>query len=273
MCEKIQKVNRWLAAVFGDEAVPQFEVTARTVDVLEQLAHFSELRCRHGRLLAEDRKQKAPEYQADAAHLQEVLVQGVGVSFASLSKSSVEYSSSLMDNAAVLTLRDTSLYSLMPALNRLTDELLDAEKSDSKLDRELRDLRSKLSATLVLREQLQADVRQTCQAQTVERTKAEERLLNMDFLKAKAKEIRRRREAQEAELTSRKTTEALSHRELVRLSEEVNALKIQIGPLKKKLQPFMDLSPSPSLARVKIEEAKRELAALDSQLEIHVDFK
>ncbi|XP_077361844.1 HAUS augmin-like complex subunit 1 isoform X2 [Festucalex cinctus] len=272
MCEKIQKVNRWLTAVFGDEAVPQFEVTARTMDVLEQLAQFSELRCLHARLLAEDRKQKAVEYQADAAHLQDVLVQGLGVSFASLSKSCVDYLSSLMDNAAVLPLRDTSLYSLMPALNRLTDELLDAEKSDIKLDRALRNLRNKMSATLVLGEQLQANVSKTCQAQEVERAKAEERLLNMDFLKAKAKEIRSRREAQESQLASRNMMESLSHQALVQLSEEVNTLKTQIKPLKKKLQPFMDLSPSPSLARVKIEEAKRELTALDSQMEMHVDL-
>lgn len=64
-CRAFPQVNRWLAATLGDEAVPQFEVTARTVDILEQLAQSSESRCRHARLLAEDRRQKAAEYQAD----------------------------------------------------------------------------------------------------------------------------------------------------------------------------------------------------------------
>lgn len=44
----------------------------------------------------------------------------------------------------------------MPALNRLTGELLEAEKSETQLDRELLNLRKKLSAALVLRGQLQA---------------------------------------------------------------------------------------------------------------------
>ncbi|XP_051903076.1 HAUS augmin-like complex subunit 1 [Hippocampus zosterae] len=273
MCEKMQKVNRWLAAALGDEAVPQFEVTARTVDILEQLARSSESRCRHARLLAEDRRQKAAEYLADGAHLQDVLVQGLGMSFASLPKACVDYVSSLVDNSLVLAVRDTSLCSLMPALNRLTGELLEAEKSETQLDRELLNLRKKLSAALVLRGQLQADMSKTRQAQMVESAKAEEHLLNMDFVQAKAKEIQSRREAQEAQLASRNMKESLSHGALVGLSEEVNVLKKQIGSLKKNLEPFVDLSASPSLARVKIEEAKRELAALDSQLEMHVDFK
>ncbi|GAA6219968.1 HAUS augmin-like complex subunit 1 [Lates japonicus] len=66
---------------------------------------------------------------------------------------------------------------------------------------------------------------------------------------------------------------SITHQAIVQLSEEVTTLKQEIIPLKKKLEPYMDLSPSPSLAQVKIEEAKRELAALDSQLEMKVDFK
>ncbi|XP_061607704.1 HAUS augmin-like complex subunit 1 [Phyllopteryx taeniolatus] len=273
MCEKIQKVNRWLAAAFGDEAVPPFEMNARTVNILEQLARSSEASCSRADLLAQDRKHKAAEYRADGAHLHDVLVQSLGVSYASLSESCADYLASLVDIAAVLATRDTSLYSLMPALNRLTDELLEAEKSERKLDRRLLVLGKKLSDTMVLGGQLQADVSKTRQAQAAESAKVEERMLNMDFLEAKAKEIRTRREGQEAQLASRNMKEPLSHQALVRLSEEVNALKTEIVPLKKKLEPFLDLSASPSLARVKIEEAKRELAALDSRLEMHVDFK
>lgn len=43
------------------------------------------------------------------AHLQDVLVQGLGMSFASLPKACVDYVSSLVDNAAVLAVQDTSL--------------------------------------------------------------------------------------------------------------------------------------------------------------------
>lgn len=43
----------------------------------------------------------------------------------------------------------------MPAVNNLTSELLEAEKSNRKLERELKALRKRLGATLVLRGNLQ----------------------------------------------------------------------------------------------------------------------
>ncbi|KAG7217023.1 hypothetical protein INR49_027562 [Caranx melampygus] len=315
MCEKIKKVNSWLSAVFGDQPVPHFEVNTRTVDVLYQLAESSEARCSDTALLIEDLKQKTSEYQADGAHLQDVLLQGAGLSHASLSKPAADYLSALVDNAMVLGVRDTSLGSFMPAVNNLTNELLEAEKSNRKLERELRALRKRLGATLVLRGNLQEDINKTVKSQAVESAKAEERLLNMDFVRAKSKELSNRRERAEktemmptcnalriivgrdqdfvispscqsadvelypvllilqAQLVSRNMDKSITHQAVVQLSEEVATLKQEIIPLVKKLEPYMDLSPNPSLAIVKIEEAKRELAILDSQFEMKVDFK
>ncbi|KAM8741471.1 HAUS augmin-like complex subunit 1 [Acanthopagrus schlegelii] len=273
MCEKIEKVNSWLSTVFGDQPVPHFEVNTRTVDILYQLAQSSEARCSDTSLLIEDLKQKTSEYQAEGAHLQEVLLQGVGLSYASLSKPASDYLSALVDTAMVLGVRDTSLGSFMPAVNNLTNELLEAEKSNRSLERELRALRKRLGATLVLRSTLQEDVNKSVKSQAVESAKAEERLLNMDFVTAKAKELVNRRERAEAQLVSRNMDKSITHEAIVKLSEEVTMLKQEIIPLKKKLEPYMDLSPNPSLAQVKIEEAKRELAALDSQLEMNMDFK
>ncbi|XP_062414204.1 HAUS augmin-like complex subunit 1 isoform X1 [Pungitius pungitius] len=259
MCEKIQKVNSWLGAVFGDQPVPHFEVNTRTVDVLYQLARSSEARCRETALLTEDLKQKASEYQSEGAHYRDVLVQGLGLSCASLSKPADDYLSALVDTAMVLGVRDTSLGSFMPAVNHLTDSLLEEEKSDRRLKRELVALRNRLSATMVLRSSLQEDINKTVKSQSVESAKAEERMLNMDFVKAKAKELSSRRERAEAQLVSRSMDKSVTHQAIVQLSEEVAMLKQEIIPLKKKLEPYMDLSPSPSLAKVKIEEAKREL--------------
>lgn len=61
----LPQVNSWLGTVFGDQAVPQFEVNTRTVDILYQLAQSSEARCSDTALLIEDLKQKASEYQAE----------------------------------------------------------------------------------------------------------------------------------------------------------------------------------------------------------------
>uniref|UniRef100_A0A668RSW5 HAUS augmin-like complex, subunit 1 n=1 Tax=Oreochromis aureus TaxID=47969 RepID=A0A668RSW5_OREAU len=254
MCEKIKKVNSWLGAVFGEQVVPQFEVNTRTVDILYQLAQSSEARCSDTALLIEDLKQKAAEYQAEGVHLQDVLLQSVGLSSASLSKPVADCLSALVDNAMVLGVRDTSLGSFMPAVNNLTSELLEAEKSNRRLERELRALRKDLGQLW--------DINKTVKAQAVESAKAEEKLLKMDFVTAKANELSNRRERSEAQLVSRNMDKSITHQALVQLSEEVTELKKEIIPLKKKLEPYMDLSPSPSLAQVKIEEAKRELVSI-----------
>ncbi|XP_029924906.1 HAUS augmin-like complex subunit 1 [Myripristis murdjan] len=272
MCEKMKRVNQWLGAVFGDQTVPQFEVNTRTVDLLYQLAEASEVRCSNTALLIEDLRQKTAEYQADGAHLQDVVLQGVGLSSASLSKPASDYLSALVDNAMALGIRDTSLGSFFPAVNDLTNEHLEAEKSERRLDRELSALRKRLGTTLVLRKNLQEDLNKTVKAQEVESAKAEERLLSRDFVTAKSKELSYRRKRAEDKLASRNMDKTLSHQAIVQLSEEVTALKQEIIPLTNKLEPYLDLSPSPSLAQVKIEEAKRELAALDSRLEMNVDF-
>ncbi|XP_005807112.1 HAUS augmin-like complex subunit 1 [Xiphophorus maculatus] len=273
MCEKLRKVNSWLGVVFGDQPVPPFEVNTRTVDILYQLAQSSEARCSDTALLIEDYKQKTSEYQADAAHFEDVLLHGVGLSGASLSKLTADYLSALVDNAMVLGVKDTSLSSFMPAINSLTGGLLEVEKSNRKLERELRALQKRLGSILVLRGNLQEDIDKTTKSQAVESAKAEERLLNMDFVTAKAQELSIRQQRSEAQLVSRNMDKSITHQAIVQLSEEVGALQNEIIPLKKKLESYMDLSPSPSLAQVKIEEAKRELAALDSKLETKVDFK
>ncbi|KAF0038668.1 hypothetical protein F2P81_009152 [Scophthalmus maximus] len=159
-------------------------------------------------------------------------------------------------DTALLT-EDVRQKAFMPAMNNLTNELLEAEKSNRRLERELKALRKRLGATLVLRSTLQEDINRTVKAQAAEGAKAEERLLNMDFVTAKAKELSNRRERAEAQLVSRNMDKSVTHQAVVQLSEEVTTLRQEIIPLKKKLEPYMDLSP----------------AALDSQFEMKVDFK
>ncbi|CAL8266363.1 unnamed protein product [Merluccius merluccius] len=218
MCDKINKVNAWLGAVMG-AAVPQFEVNARTVDVLHQLAAASEARCRHTRLLVDDLGQKASEYQADGAHLQDVVLQGVGLSCACLPKHAQDYLSALVDNAMVLGVRDTSLGSFLPAVNRLTNDVSEAEKADRRLDRELKALRRKLGATLVLRKTLQEDINKTVTDQEVRGAQAEERLLNMDFVKTKSRELVNRRKIAEDQISSRNMNKRFSHQAMMEIFE------------------------------------------------------
>ncbi|XP_062867824.1 HAUS augmin-like complex subunit 1 [Trichomycterus rosablanca] len=272
MCEKNKRVSRWLGEVFGAEAVPQFEVNTRTIELLDQLTQFSELRCTEVSLLTEDYAQKATEYNSDGTHLQEVLLQGAGLQPGSISKTTSDFLSVLEGTAENLKVRDTSMGSFVPAINKLTDDLAEAERTDRRLKQELSAVRKKMATTMILRKKLQEDLEKITQVQQVEAATAEERLLNMDFMKNKSRDLTYRNKIAQDKLASRQMKDSLTHQSIVQLSEKITALKQEIAPLVKKLEPFDDLSPSPALARVKIEEVKRELAALDAELEQKVDL-
>ncbi|XP_051537452.1 HAUS augmin-like complex subunit 1 [Myxocyprinus asiaticus] len=272
MCEKSKIVTQWLKKVFGQQPVPEFEVNTRTVEILHELAESSEMRCREIALLIEDHEQKAAEYSSDGAHLQEVLLQGVGLQPGGVSKPTVDLLSVLEGTAEVLKIRDTSLESFMPAINKLTNDVLESAKTDRRLQRELSAVRKKMTVTVVLRKKLQDNLMKITHTHQVEAATIEERLLNMDFMKNKFRDLTCRNKMAKKKLDSLHMEDALSHQAILQLSEKIAALKEETLPWKKKLEPYSDMSPSPALARVKIEEAKRELAALDAQLEQKIDF-
>lgn len=265
-------MTQWLKKVFGQQPVPDFEVNTRTIDILHELVENSEMRCREVELLVQDHEQKAEEYNSEAAHLQEVLLEGVGLQPGAVSKPTADLLSVLEATAEGLKLKDTSLGSYLPAINKLTNDVTEAEKTDRRLQRELSTVRKKMTSTVVLRKKLQDDLMKITHIQQVEAATAEERLLNMDFMKDKSRDLACRNRIAQEKLDSRQMDDSFTHHAILQLSEKIAALKEETLPLKKKLEPYSDLSPSPALARVKIEEAKRELASLDAQLEQKVDL-
>lgn len=272
MCEKTIKVTQWLSNIFGDQPIPHYEVNTRTTEILYQLAECSEARCRDVVLLTEDLKQKAAEYGTEGSYLQELLLEGVGLSSSSLSKTASSYLNALEGSAMALNTKDTSLASYVPAMNDLTADILATEKKNQEMDHELTVLRKKLTSALVLRKSLQEDLSKTEENQAVEKARAENRLQNMDFFKAKSEDLKFRIKAAENQLSASRMEPSLSHQALLDLSEKLAKLKQETIPMKKKLESFLDLTPNPSLAQVKIEEAKRELAAIDAELTMKVDM-
>lgn len=264
--------------MFSEQPVPQFEVNSRTVEVLYRLSQFGEARCRDTAVLIEDLQQRAAEYRADGSHLQDILFRTASLSSGTfscgiLSLAAQQYVSALVDTALLLGVKDSSCCSFFPAMNNLSNQVMHAEKKKKEVEGSVKAAGTRLGATLLLRNQLEHDLIAADGLQSLDSVKAEERFYNMEFVTTKKKELRKRQERWEAELRSRNLEACLSHQELLRLSEEVVDLRKETAPLKKKLEPYMDLSPNPSLAQVKVEEAKRELATLDCHLEKNLNFQ
>ncbi|KAM9056316.1 HAUS augmin-like complex subunit 1 isoform 2-T2 [Megaptera novaeangliae] len=243
--EKEAQVAAWLKKIFGDHPIPQYEVNPRTTQILHHLSERNRVRDRDVYLVIEDLKQKAREYESEAKHLQDLLLESVNFSPANLSSTGSSF---------------------IPAVNDLTSDLFCTTSKNEEIKLELAKLEKNLTATLVLEKCLQEDLKKAELHLSMERAKVDSRLQNMDFLKAKSEEFRSGIRAAEERLSARGMDASLSHQSLVALSEKLAELKRQTIPLKKKLESYLDLMPNPSLAQVKIEEAKRELDTVEAEL-------
>ncbi|XP_057556385.1 HAUS augmin-like complex subunit 1 isoform X1 [Hippopotamus amphibius kiboko] len=278
--EKEAQVAAWLKKIFGDHPIPQYEVNPRTTEILHHLSERNSVRDRDVYLVTEDLKQKAREYESEgelnsrilseiiirAKHLQDLLMESVNFSPANLSSTGSKYLNALVDSAVALETKDTSLASFIPAVNDLTSDLFCTKSKNEEIKLELTKLEKNLTATLVLEKCLREDLKKAELHLSTERAKVDHRLQNMDFLKAKSEEFRSGIRAAEEQLSARGMDASLSHQSLVALSEKLAELKRQTIPLKKKLESYLDLMPNPSLAQVKIEEAKRELDTIEAEL-------
>ncbi|XP_058133598.1 HAUS augmin-like complex subunit 1 isoform X1 [Dasypus novemcinctus] len=270
--DKEAQVAAWLKKIFGDHPIPQYEVNARTTEVLYHLSECNKARDRDVSLVIEDLKQKASEYESEAKHLQDLLMESVNFSPANLSSTSSRFLNALVDSAMALETKDTSLTSFIPAVNDLTSDLFRTQSKNEEIKLELTKLEKNLTAILVLEKCLREDLKKAELHLSTERAKVDNRLQNMDFLKAKSEEFRVGIKAAEEQLSARGMDASLSHQSLVALSEKLAELKRQTLPLKKKLDSYLDLMPNPSLAQVKIEEAKRELDTIEAELTKKVDM-
>ncbi|XP_054100121.2 HAUS augmin-like complex subunit 1 isoform X3 [Callithrix jacchus] len=262
--EREAKVAAWLKKIFGDHPIPQYEVNPRTTEILYHLSERNRLQDRDVYLVIEDLKQKASEYESEgrvsrcrpgwsavvpsSKYLQDLLMESVNFSPANLSSTSSRYLNALVDSAVALETKDTSLASFIPAVNDLTSDLFRTKSKSEEIKIELEKLEKNLTATLVLEKCLQEDLKKAELHLSTERAKVDHRRQNMDFLKAKSEEFRFRIKAAEEQLSARGMDASLSHQSLVALSE------------------------NPSLAQVKIEEAKRELDSIEAELTRRVDM-
>ncbi|XP_072862445.1 HAUS augmin-like complex subunit 1 isoform X2 [Chlorocebus sabaeus] len=282
--ERETQVAAWLKKIFGDHPIPQYEVNPRTTEILHHLSERNRVRDRDVYLVVEDLKQKASEYESEgeiksrvlnenrAKYLQDLLMESVNFSPANLSSTGSRYLNALVDSSVALETKDTSLASFIPAVNDLTSNLFRTKSKSEEIKIELEKLEKNLTATLVLEKCLQEDVKKAELHLSIERAKVDNRRQNMDFLKAKSEEFRFGIKAAEEQLSARGMDASLSHQSLVALSEKLARLKQQTIPLKKKLESYLDLMPNPSLAQVKIEEAKRELDSIEAELTRRVDM-
>lgn len=272
MDEKSTKIILWLKKIFGDKLLPPYEVNTRTVELLYQLAEWNEARDKDLTLVLEDQKLKTAEIKAEAGYLQELLTDSLGPSYTNLSRMGNTYLNQLVDSCLALEIKDSSLASYIPAVNELSTDLVATEARNQELELELTNLRKKLTNAVVLEKTLEQDLRKAEEQCNMEKGKVEVRAQYLKILKDKSEEYKYKIQAAKDQLSSAGMEDSLTHRSLVSLSETLTELKEQSTATKEKLKSYLDLAPNPSLVKVKIEEAKRELKATEDELNTKVDM-
>ncbi|XP_072216060.1 HAUS augmin-like complex subunit 1 [Excalfactoria chinensis] len=271
MEEKLHRVISWLKKVFESQALPPFKKSRQAIDLLYVLAEYSEERERDAAVLIEDMKERAAEYDAEAEYLQSILTETLDLSPSALSEEGSAHLKTLVDSAMILETKDTSLTSYFYAISERNWELLVAETKNKELEQKLLNVKNKLSATLKLENQLRMDLKKEEADLEVEEAKFNTKLQDLQFLKGKSEDIISRIKTAEEQLVAAGFHESLMHESLVNLSKELAEVQEETVQAKKKLEYYLDLPPSLPLAQVMVEEAKRELNALEEELSKRIE--
>lgn len=269
--ERHQEIQVWLENVFGGEPVPSYELNKTTISVLYDLMRKNRSIDEDKQLIIADLRQKTQEYNAEAGRLEQVL-RGVGLTSAVLSQSGVMSLRSLANVALLLQIKDVSDTNYMLALQALQDELYQAEESYHQEQTTLQNLRDKSKNALLKYNTIKRSLTMLQQQAKTQHPEMEGKAKETKFTREKAKEYKEKIAQLQKVLSSTGVDSSIYHRELVQKSEELQKLKEQMAPLKGKLQTYHSLPPDISLTKVKLEELKREVDLLESEVCKNIDL-
>ncbi|KAF2289292.1 hypothetical protein GH714_034216 [Hevea brasiliensis] len=259
---RIAEVKAWLASQFdaAGKDVPEFEYTPRSIAHLYNLASVSQAKTQAANILANDFRQKAIEYRAQAARIREIL-ENVGLAQESLPSNVVGSAQVLANVANLLNIRDTELSSFLVAMGDISLRKTGVEEKRAKAQKEskiLLDYTRKAIARLTYLKrtlaQLEDDVA-PCEAQ-MENWKT-----NLAVMASKERQYLQQYSNYKALLNRVGYKPEISHGVLVEMAEHRKELEKKTKPIMDTLRSYQDLPPDKALAALAIEDKKRQYAA------------
>lgn len=265
MNQRHREVCQWLDAIFGTDAVPSYEINPTTIDCLWKMMKKNEKQDNAINLVIDDLRQKANEYSNEATRIGRML-SGVGLSFNSLSNSGTASLSTLVDMALILRTKDACDTSLMLAISDLY-LLISRQAATRKLEEKMSsELQAKKTAILLKNTTLKQRLKLLEDEAAEHDVKMKKGTKQMALLQATGKEERKSIRHLEEKLRSSGVNSELYHSTLIRRSEELKASRETLHSLRAKLDSYQSLPPDLALAKVKVEEARRELAAIEEKI-------
>ncbi|KAJ8759990.1 hypothetical protein K2173_010846 [Erythroxylum novogranatense] len=265
---RIAEVKAWLSSQFDatGKDVPEFEYTPRSIAHLYNLATVSQAKTQAAVIVANDFRQKAAEYRAQAARIREIL-EHVGLAQESLPSNVVASSQVLANVANLLNIRDTELSSFLVAMGDISLRKTGVEEKRAKVQKEskiLLDYTRKAIARLTYLKrtlaQLEDDVA-PCESQM------ENWRTNLAVMASKERQYFQQYSNYKALLNRVGYSPEISHSVLVEMAEHRKDLEKKTKPILDTLRSYQDLPPDKALAALAIEDKKRQYAAAEKYLE------
>ncbi|KAK2138950.1 hypothetical protein LSH36_2191g00002 [Paralvinella palmiformis] len=257
-------VCQWLDTVCGTDAVPSYEINPTTVDCLWKLMKRNQKQEKVISFVIDDLRQKAAEYSMEATRIGNVL-SNIGLSCGSLSKSGTASLSTLVNMALVLHTKDASDTSLMLAISELYLTRFRQSESQSLEEKVLSELLAKTKTAFLKDSMLKKTLQGLDDDARQQDPEIEKKAKQAAFLRAKSKEYRKVINQLQEKLKSSGVDSTLYHSTLLRRSEELQTSRDKLHSLRAKLDSYQSLPPDLALAKVKVEEARRELVSIFGQ--------
>ncbi|XP_062599416.1 HAUS augmin-like complex subunit 1 [Saccostrea cucullata] len=271
MTTKHEEVQTWLENVFAGDDIPEFEINATSLSLLYNLMRCNEHADRDTKLLVEDYRQKAEEYNIEARRCEGVLKR-MNLSIASLSQAGVISLRVIANLALILQIKDTSDTSFLLAMQHLDDEIYKAEEARRKEERNLQILTEKIKTAMVKQSHLKKAMDVLEQKAACQQPETEKRMKDVHFIRSKTKEYQDKIKQMQKSLQKLKVDPSIYHNSLVQSSKELQKLQEEMSPLQSKLQTYSSLPPDLSSIKVKIEELKVKLAGLENEFSKRIDL-
>lgn len=261
---KRQQISHWLEQMFGDEEVPEYELNETTISHLYEMSTVYQKNNKNLEYVIEDIQQKTEEYNAEAQRLKDVLARmSLGTDL--LTKPGNTSLLTLARLAQLLNIKDSSDSSYLLALQSLDNELYKTERLQAEEEKKLKALTDSSKRAIDRAESLKKTIDLVNQKTSKELKMANERMKDeTPFFKKKTKAYAK--DIAKLQIKQQHIDPNISHEALIKKSEKLDKLKLELEPLKEELNAYMVLPPNLSETKILIQQKKNELDLLEKQL-------
>eukprot|EP00897_Mesotaenium_endlicherianum_P009717 jgi/Mesen1/8774/ME000524S08068 len=258
----------WLKDAYGaiGKDVPEHALSQTNLEELHKRAILSGQSTEATKIVTADYIETTREHQNEALRVGE-LVEAVGLSERELSEQGQKDVKQLARLANTLDLPDTELSSYMVGLVALSQRRAQVEERRAQAGKMLKQLRQRNQTALSLYAQLRRVLEESEDGAVHQEQEMQQWERNLQVLGLKQDQYTKQVAILQAKLERDRYSPEISHGQLTRLSEQLKEVQRKARPVEEMLLSYEGLPPDKELAKLAIEEKKREIVEAQQRLD------